>query len=231
MFDSDHEMGSGVTEIIPQVLSGESDVKPERKAKYYLDTLKETGEINTAIGLNLVSGAEGMYLDNVRLFYKEIIPEHECLTGFFKDKNIDRFSISVHTVKTMLSTIGAMKLSKEAFQLETASKNKDLAYCIERFPVFNERLMSLNKALSVILQEEKIPAEKETGEPDFLKEQIQIAMAAADDFDNDTGMEVVSRLMAYDFGRENNNWLENVSTAFQSYEFDAAREMLKKLSH
>ena len=113
----------------------------------FLDALKKTGEINTEIGMNRVSGIESIYIDNLQMFRKDIISEHDRLTVNIKDKNIDRFSISIHAVKSMLSTIGAMKLSEEAFQLETASKNKDMTYCTERFPEFSEKLLSLHKAI------------------------------------------------------------------------------------
>ena len=203
--------------------------RPESKGISFLEALAKTGEINTEIGMSLVSGIENIYLDNLLLFYKEIIPEYGRLDGFFRSKNIESFSISVHAIKSMLSTIGAMKLSEEAFQLETASKKMDIIYCSQRYPYFSEKLLALYKALSYILPQEEIQ-EKEAGKPDYLREQVQKALFSADEYDNDTGMEAVNNLLVYDFGNKNNILLENVSIAFKAYEFDTAREILRQLN-
>jgi HPt (histidine-containing phosphotransfer) domain-containing protein len=196
----------------------------------FREALDKIGEINAEIGLSRVSGIEGMYHDNLRLFHKKIIPECEHLSVCIQGKDIDNFSISIHSMKSMLATIGAMKLSEAAFKLETASKNKDLSYCAERFPSFREKLLSLYTELSVIFPEEETAQEKEPGDPGYLREYLQKALAAVDDYDKDTGLEAVNRLLAYDFGEENNLMLEKVSAAFQKYDFDDAREALQQLS-
>jgi len=218
-------------DMIMQKSDIEESVDPDEVIQNsFWEAIHKTGEINAEIGLNNVSGVEKMYCDNLLLFYKKIIPECEHLSACIQDADIRDFSISIHAMKSVLSTVGAMKLSEYAYKMEMASKNKDFIYCIERFPDFNDRLLSLHKALSSIFPEQDGPAaEKEPGEPALLHENIQKALAAANDFDNDAGIEALGELLVYDFGQENNAIFEKASAAFRGYDCDAAREVLEAI--
>ena len=196
----------------------------------FWDAIDDTGEINTTIGLSHVSGIESMYRDNLILFSKKLVQECEHMSVFLDNLDISGFSISIHAMKSTLATIGAMKLSEAAFKMETASKSKDLILCIERFPHFRDRLLSLHEVLSAILPVKGgKAAEKEPGDPGFLREQIQRALKAADDYDSDEGLEAVDSLLVYDYGAESNALLEHASAAFREYDCDKAREALAQI--
>ena len=81
-------------------------------------------------------------------------------------------------MKSSLSTVGAMELSETAMKLETASKNGDINYCLEKFPRFRERLFSLHERLSVILPSAEAVCEKKQGDSVYLHENIQKALEA-----------------------------------------------------
>ena len=193
------------------------------------DAIDGTGEINTEIGLRNASGVASIYLENLLLFHKSIVPECERLTTYIADVDIGGFSISIHAMKSVLSTIGAMRLSTDALKMETASKDREIIYCVENFPYFKEELISLHNALSAILPEDTPKSEKEVGDPDYLNDCIQKALTAADDFDYDIGLEAVNSLLEYDFGHKTNALLESALTAFMKYDFDKAAEDLKKV--
>ena len=195
-----------------------------------LEVIGLSEEINREIGLSRVSGIESMYHDNLRLFYSRLQTECERMTAYLDDNDMDRFAISTHAMKSALSTIGAMKLSEAASKLETASKNKDFAYCAERFPEFREKLLSLHHELSSIFLDEDANRDKPPGESALLRENVKKALTAAYSYDNDAGLEAVKALLIYDFGESNNSLLASVSAAFQEYDFDTAKDVLEKLS-
>jgi len=195
----------------------------------FWDALEGVSEINSAIGLDRVSGIESMYHDNLLLFYKKLAPECKHMSTLLDDLDISSFSITIHAMKSALATIGAMKLSEAAYRMEMASKKRDLIYCIDRFPYLNERLLALHDALSAVFPEGGASHEKGPGDLELLREYIEKALAAADDYDNDTGLEAVNKLLEYDFGEENNALLENASAAFRGYEYDQARESLERI--
>jgi hypothetical protein len=107
---------------------------------------------------------------------------------------------------------------------------------VRYFPELKEKLLSLHRRLSAIFPDEKdnaghSPAVKEPGDPARLRENVQKALAAAANFDNDTGMEAVNVLLAYDFGDETNTLLHNALTAFKDFDFDGACQNLKAVKN
>lgn len=219
-------------DIIIQKSGAEELVDPDEVVRSsFWKAIDETGEINAEIGVNNVSGVESMYYDNILLFHKKIIPECEHLSACIKDADIRAFSISIHAMKSILSTIGAMKLSEAALKMETASKSRDFIYCVVHFPDFRERLLSLHKTLAAVFPDEDAqPATgKRPGEAAFLQENIKKALEAADDFDNDAGVDAINEALVYDFGQDNNALLEKALAAFRGYDCDAAREALEQI--
>jgi HPt (histidine-containing phosphotransfer) domain-containing protein len=171
-----------------------------------------------------------MYREMLEIFYKKIVPECEKMSGFLQEKNTQGFSILVHAMKSVLSTIGAMKLSKTALELETASKNNELDYCLKTFPDFEEKLLSLHKQLAVVFSGGSVISEKKAGDIEHLRESVKKAIAAADDFDSDAGFEAIQDLLECDFGEQNNALLENAAQAFKDFDCVSAAENLKGIS-
>ena len=93
-----------------------------------------------------------MYYDALKLFHKNFISECNKVSSYLDNNDLKNFSISIHAMKSELSTIGAMKLSQMAFKLETASKNAEIDYCMKEFPRFKKELLSLDEQLSAALR-------------------------------------------------------------------------------
>ena len=178
--------------------------------------------------LILLPGSTGDY-DHLKFFYRQLVPESDRLSTCIMDNDIDNFAVSVHAMKSTLSSIGAMKLSDLATKLEAAAKNKDMLYCMEHFPGFKERLSSLYSALSAILPEDPPEPEKEQGELDLLRGCILTAITAADDYDNDVGIKALSGALASNYDTETNALLEKALNAFREYDCDGALEALERI--
>jgi CheY-like chemotaxis protein len=197
----------------------------------FLSELYKVDEIDVEIGLKRVSGMEDMYRETIDLFSEKLVTD--CI-GMYDKLNygdISGFAISIHAMKSALSTIGAMSLSETALRLETAAKGNDFDFCVQRFPVFRNKLLKLHNDLSAVLQESaETKKNKMAGDAAFLKEQIEKALAAASDFDSDAGLNAINDLLTYDFGEENNASLESAAAAFKEFNYDAATEQLNKIN-
>jgi signal transduction histidine kinase/HPt (histidine-containing phosphotransfer) domain-containing protein len=195
----------------------------------FVDAIKNIDEINVEIGLNRFSSMKDMYRVTLEMFYKRILMECNNMTSSLSAEDLNSFLISAHSMKSLLATIGAMRLSEMSLELETASKKGDFDFCAQRFPDYKEKLLSFHKKLSVIFPKAETAQKKEPGDMERLREGAQKALAAAEDFDNDTGMEIIKNLLTFDFGGENNVLLENAFTALENFEYEGAVEILKKL--
>jgi CheY-like chemotaxis protein len=208
-----------------EILSDEEDAETAR----LLDALGKIDEINTEIGLDYVSGIKRLFFANVVLCHESLLTECEKITAFLNNEDLANFSISIHAMKSMLATIGAMSLSESALKLETASKEKDFNYCVQNFPELKEKLLSLHAQLSAIFPDEEVDSEKKPGDAAFLQTQIAKALSAAENFDGDAGIEAINSLLAYDFGDEINLALQNAMAAFKNFDFSGAVESLGKI--
>jgi HPt (histidine-containing phosphotransfer) domain-containing protein len=151
------------------------------------------------------------------------------MAGFLAAGDLENFAIAVHTMKSSLATIGAMRLSETAFELEKAAKNREADFCQRRFPEFKEKLLSLYKKLSVIFSGSQKPRERKPGDMSRLRENAQKALAAVEAFDSDAGIEILENLLSYDFGAENNMLLENALSALENFEYEDASASLRKI--
>jgi HPt (histidine-containing phosphotransfer) domain-containing protein len=174
---------------------------------------------------------EKMYRETLELFNKKLVKECDSMSAKIHNGDLKGFSIAVHAMKSALSTIGAMGLSETALKLETASKNNDIEYCTERFPAFKDKLLNLHEELSAIFPDGETESAKKPGDKTYLRENIEKALAAASDFDGDSGLVIITDLLAYDFGEKNNAVLENTATAFRDFNFDTVTELLNGLGN
>jgi len=122
----------------------------ELKSNRFLEAVRKTGDINPDTGLEQLSGDIEGYNSTLDMFNRKVIPECDNMSFLLDGKNLYSFMISVHAMKSMLAIIGAQILSNDALELETAAGNNDLNFCMNKYPQFKEKLLSLHKKLSAV---------------------------------------------------------------------------------
>jgi len=128
----------------------------------FIKDIGKTGEIDTENGLSQVAGNKGMYRNTLKIFYEKFISVCNDMTVSLDAKDLQNFTVSVHSMKTMLAIIGASSLSRTAAELERAAKENETGFCTGLFAEFKEKLLSLHKKLAAIFSDtaEKSAAEK-----------------------------------------------------------------------
>jgi signal transduction histidine kinase/DNA-binding NarL/FixJ family response regulator/HPt (histidine-containing phosphotransfer) domain-containing protein len=231
-----HEMQQILKEWLPKdkMVEGKMNLfveKPEEKTgSDFLDSLKKVKEINTEIGMRHVSGIEDMYHSAIELFYKKLSFKCNDMSDKLINGDMKGFSIGVHTMKSVLATIGAMDLSDIAAKLEAASNNNNVAFCEQVFPSFKDKLLTMNGKLSVVFPDiSETEGKKKKGNNNYLMENTQKAIKAADNFERDPVLNIINDLLTFDFGDENNTHLKNAANAMKEFEFSEVIEQLKKI--
>jgi HPt (histidine-containing phosphotransfer) domain-containing protein len=195
----------------------------------FIKEIAKIEEINTEIGLNRFQDKKDTYRLTMDIFQKKLQAECTKMTDFLAANDMENFAIAVHTMKSTLATIGAMRLSEMAFELEKASKNKESDFCRQRFPELKEKLLSLYKKLSVVFSGSQSPRERKPGDMGYLRENAKKALTAVEAFNSDAGIEILKDLLRYDFGAEPNTLLENALASLENFEYEGASENLKKI--
>lgn len=109
---------------------GYSAVKEEKKDAVSLAELKEwktaAPELDVLLGLEYSIGDKEFYLEMVRMFAGQSkLPK---LNQYYEDKDWDKYHNLAHALKSTALSIGLVRLSEEARQLEYAAKRKDYEY-------------------------------------------------------------------------------------------------------
>jgi len=125
----------------------------------FIKDVAKIGEIDTEAGLSQVTGNKDMYRSTLKIFYEKLIAVCNDMTVSLDAKDLKNFTISVHSMKTMLAIIGAVGLSKTAQEMERAAKESETGFCAGLFAEFKGKLMSLHGKLAAIFGEENAPKE------------------------------------------------------------------------
>ena len=200
----------------------------EKAQHQQLDLLSTISGINLSVAVSRFPN-NGFYLEMVENFHKEIKEECVHLSTLLFDNDMQNFSIAIHALKSELATIGAMRLSKLAFKLETRSKGGDIDYCLGSYPQFQEQVLRLYDQLSPCFSTEPAPAKKEQGDVNHLRENLPKAISAAENFDKNTGIGILKDLLKYDYDAITNALLVKTVTAFNDFDCDAALEALNQI--
>jgi len=105
------------------------------------------GGLDFPAGLNRVDGRREVYKKTLKLMLREIEKCDMNLTGFLSAGDMKNFGIEVHGIKGLLASIGAMKLSAMAQELETAADGGDNGFCGINLPGFLKGLGDLHSAV------------------------------------------------------------------------------------
>ncbi|MCL2718519.1 MAG: ATP-binding protein [Lachnospiraceae bacterium] len=209
-----------------------NETTKETEIENIINSFAAISELNTEIGVSRFSGIKYMYVEAVEMFSNRLTNELDNLSGLLETGNINRFAIEIHSLKSVLSTIGAMRFSETALRMENSAKDNDLESCTGIFPGFKEKLLKLNEQLIKIIpdsNDEDFEKETETGTQEILNEYLEKALKAAEDFNLDDGIIAVKELMKYNFGEVNNHSLVKALNSFENFDFDNAAEYLRKV--
>ena len=209
----------------------ELDAEAERNQKAFdaqWKVLEGISDINLEAGLGYFSGLDHMYLDALKLFHSKLQVECAHMSALLDGEDVKDFGISVHSMKGILASIGAVRMSETALKLEMAAKEGDGKYCMERYPGFREKLLALHEQLLAVFPDVSAASEKKLGDLEYLRKRMPDALAAANDFDNNAGIEVISDLLNCDFGGDINALLESIRAEFEDYNCDSALELINK---
>jgi signal transduction histidine kinase/CheY-like chemotaxis protein len=151
---------------IPKDKREKTGTRPEETQKEAIkkeETLPVIPGVDTAKGLSFCGGKVSGYKKVLSLFRRDTKERIALLQGFL-DKSIAgeprqnpeqdfaTFNTQVHTLKSVLGSIGASELSAEAAALETAGKAEDLAAIKGSLPGFVTHLDALVERIGAALE-------------------------------------------------------------------------------
>jgi HPt (histidine-containing phosphotransfer) domain-containing protein len=187
---------------------------------FQLSTLKTIPALNVDSALDAMSGLQDVYLDTVKLTVR-LLPERIDKMDRFIDTDMKSFNVEVHGLKSVLKNIGATALGNQASSLERAAIEDDKSYCDEHYPSFRSALTELSEQLSAVFPK-KDSQLKENADTSELLQAISEAKIAAESFDRDSALGILSPLTDFAHGEEIDELLKEIVFALEAFDCEKA---------
>lgn len=173
------------------------------------------------------AGSEALFTELLGDVYKLMDEKCNLVESYLTQKNIQNFTIEVHSLKTTCRMIGAMDLGENLFTLEKLGKENNL----EQIKKLTPEVLNSFKSLKPYL--EPFASKKVESKANFGKEAILAILnkliAAIDDFDLGSAEEATKQLFSFDCDEIITTKLVALDKLVSNLDYDEAKALAKQL--
>ncbi len=195
-------------------------------------------------GLAYFGGNLQAYKTTVSDICKDCSKKHIAMSNYYKDRDLVKFAIEAHSVKSVAASIGADTFSQKAKEMELKAKARDIAYIEENGTTFLKEYGEFIETLGKLLEEEaKHKGQKDNREvqsdievideplmsEDEIKTVIEEALEFLCDFEVDSSCCKIKSLLGQKDKVDMIEKLYAVIDKIDDFEYEEAKEMLKML--
>jgi len=139
-------------------------------------------------------------------------------------KDLQLFTVNIHTIKSALANIGETAASKLAFVLEKAGKELDRRFIKTHADVFIDEIQSINARIES--KKKTLDSIRDIDEdPIFLQEQLQIIYNACLDYDERPINAAIAALEKLSWRRETQALIDKISEQMLYGDFEEVRKL------
>lgn len=181
------------------VVYGDDYVKEEESAPAGFEG--ELAQIDQIEGIDVNAGItssadESIYKKVCRMFFDSAAERIKMIEDYFRDKDIQNYTIQVHALKSSARLLGAQLFSDAAKDLEMAGRENDLETIERKTPALIEEYRRIFKALGKVYDDGEDDSRKEI-DPGELKGMLTEMREALEAFDHDTSGMIMDALEEY----------------------------------
>ena len=182
----------------------------------YLTRIKDMEEIDEQAGLKNCGSWDGYY-SVLTVFHQTGKDKADEIEKYFKEYDLENYTIKVHALKSSARIIGMEKLSEKARKLEDAGKQGDRKYISDNTEELLEMYREINKKLSWIDEkDESLPLIS----PGAMKEAYQTMVEVAGCMDYGMMDEILKSLGDYRFPEDDNDRINTIKRYLNELNWD-----------
>jgi CheY-like chemotaxis protein/HPt (histidine-containing phosphotransfer) domain-containing protein/anti-sigma regulatory factor (Ser/Thr protein kinase) len=159
--------------------------------------------------------------------YRDMIHEKaDVIERAAADKDLERYTIEVHSLKSTSKSVGALKLSEMAAGLEACGNAGDWDTIQEKTPVLLTKYRELYDVISPYCREkESQTAEKKAFDSEAVLGLLGQFSACMEEFDSIRGEEIAGKLAEYAYEPPMDDYMEQIGKAMNNFDYDTCKEV------
>ena len=173
------------------------------------------------------SGSEELFIELLNDVYKLMDDKSSLIETYLKDKDIQNYTIQVHSLKTTCRMIGAMDLGEDFFTLEKLGKENNLEQIEKLTPDVLNSFRSLKPYLEPFAS--KKGGAKNAFDKDAISDILRELIAAIDDFDLGACEEAMKKLLSYNCTTELFGKVEALDKLVSNLDYDEAKNLSSQI--
>lgn len=216
------ELESAIRQWIPKEEIGEVEIRTEKKKEF--TDYNSLNRIDVNAGLSYTGGDMEMYRGILKDLMLNIHGKKQTLIDLAENGDISRFTIEIHSLKSVAKTIGASILSERALELERMGHKRDLDAIRSKLDNFMEELDLVIEDLSMFSKEVGVTVKKQELDKEKVRSLCKTLFYAMDELDYDEAEEILQALEKYEFGEELSPIFARLKGAEQNVDYEGMRD-------
>lgn len=181
--------------------------------------------IDVVVGMEYAAGDADLYREVLTDYMDTIEEKAQAIERAVEERDIDTYTIEVHSLKSTSKSIGAIELSQLAISLEENGRNREWEPIIARTPA----LLSIYRGLYHIIMPYRTAREQEAqGKKQIsgaeLAELLSQLFESVNMYDSIRAEEIIKELSAYDLTGNAEEYMDEVSEAVNRFDYDGCKE-------
>lgn len=185
--------------------------------------------IDVTVGMKYSGDDENLYREVLSDYMDTIEEKADIIEKAVEERDLETYTIEVHSLKSISKSIGAIKLSELAKDLEANGKNSEWDPIIAQTPVLIDMYRNLYQVIlpyhTKTDQEERSKVPVNVIELTELLEQL---LESLDTYDSIRGEEIIDELSKFDFTDSWNDYMQAVSEAMRRFDYDGCKDKVSQ---
>ena len=213
--------------IIQHGVKSDTAGKSEGYSEVFTALTKIDG-LDTALALKRMGGRQDVLEKSIKQVANLLDGHLKKMDIFLSNEDLHGFAIEAHGLKGALANIGATLLSELAAELEIAAKAENTPLCMNKFPVFNDKMEAFAASVKSALSQTAAQG-KPSGTKEFFIQKLCEVIDCLDAFEAGAALELLQELEKYTFGQDLDAMLGELASLIGMYHYEKATRDIKNI--
>jgi len=182
--------------------------------------------IDTAQAMERMHLSEKVYIGILKTYYADLKSAHSRIIKAREENDIKNFVVNVHGIKSTSASVGVIKLSELAKELEYAGKEGNIEFIDVHMAQFNDMCKEIMQVLHDFFDKEDSNEEKAFGTLD--QEWVTAIRDACEDMDSVKATELIANIQGKRYSDKEEELVKKIEAYVDQYDYDEVVSLLQE---